>query len=52
VTLLSIVLACIPPDEEPNKMLAVVKVVGASAALVLVGAVVYMLGRSRARSAI
>jgi amino acid transporter len=50
VTLLSIVLACIPPDEEPNKMLAVVKVVGASAALVLVGAVVYMLGRRRARS--
>jgi amino acid transporter len=52
VTLLSIVLACIPPDEEPNKMLAVVKVVGASAALVLVGAVVYMLGRKRARAAI
>lgn len=51
VTLLSIVLACIPPDDEPNKMLAVVKVVGASAALVLVGAVVYMLGRRRAASA-
>jgi uncharacterized protein (TIGR03382 family) len=31
-------------------MLAVVKVVGASAALVLVGAVVYILGRRRARS--
>src|SRR3954469_11975497 len=51
VTLLSIVLACIPPDEEPNKTLAVVKVVGASAALVLIGAVVYMLGRRRARAA-
>ena len=50
VTLLSIVLACIPPDDEPNKVLAVVKVVGASAALVLVGAVVYMLGRRRAAS--
>jgi len=31
-------------------MLAVVKVVGSSAALVAIGAVVYMLGRSRARS--
>jgi amino acid transporter len=50
VTLLSIVLACIPPDDEPNKMLAVVKVVGASLLLVAAGAVVYLLGRSRARS--
>jgi amino acid transporter len=50
VTALSIVLACIPPDEEPNKMLAVVKVVGASLALVGIGAVVYLLGRHRARS--
>jgi amino acid transporter len=49
VTSLSIVLACIPPDEEPNKMLAVVKVVGASLVLVAVGAIVYMLGRPRAR---
>lgn len=45
VTAVSIVLACIPPDEEPNKVLAVVKVVGSSAALVGVGAVVYMVGR-------
>jgi amino acid transporter len=52
VTLLSIVLACIPPDAEPNKMFAVVKVVGASAVLVLVGAVVYLLGRRRARAAV
>jgi glutamate:GABA antiporter len=50
VTTVSIVLACIPPDEEPNKMLAVVKVVGSSAILVGIGAVVYMLGRRRARS--
>jgi amino acid transporter len=49
VTALSIVLACVPPDEEPNKTLAVVKVVGSSAILVGVGAVVYMLGRRRAR---
>jgi glutamate:GABA antiporter len=49
VTTISIVLACIPPDEEPNKMLAVVKVVGASLALVGIGVVVYLLGRGRAR---
>jgi amino acid transporter len=50
VTAISIVLACIPPDEEPNKTLAVVKVVGSSAILVGIGAVVYWLGRRRARS--
>ena len=45
VTAISIVLACIPPDEEPAKILAVVKVVGASVALVAMGAVVYLMGR-------
>jgi len=50
VTTISIVLACIPPDEEPNKTLAVVKVVGASLALVGIGVAVYLLGRGRARS--
>jgi len=52
VTALSIVLACIPPDEEPNKMLAVVKVVGAMLALVAIGVVVYVSGRRRARTAL
>jgi glutamate:GABA antiporter len=47
VTAISIVLACIPADEEPNKMLAVVKVVGSSVAMVAVGAAVYYLGRRR-----
>jgi amino acid transporter len=51
VTAVSIVLACIPPDEEPNKLLAVVKVVGSSAILVAAGAVVYLLGRRRAKQA-
>jgi hypothetical protein len=51
VTAISIVLACIPPDEEPNKLLAVVKVVGASAALVAAGAIVYVAGRSRSHGA-
>jgi glutamate:GABA antiporter len=50
VTAISIVLACIPPDDEPNKILAVVKVVGSSAILVGVGAIVYVLGRRRARA--
>jgi amino acid transporter len=48
VTAVSIVLACIPPDEEPNKSLAVLKVVGSSLVLVGIGAVVYLLGRRRA----
>jgi hypothetical protein len=48
VTAISIVLACIPPDEEPNKMLAVVKVVGSSLVLVAIGVGVYLAGRRRA----
>ncbi|PYR62157.1 MAG: hypothetical protein DMF91_07670 [Acidobacteria bacterium] len=47
-TAVSIVLACIPPAEAPDKTLAVVKVVGASLALVALGVMVYMLGRRRA----
>ena len=47
VTAVSIVLACIPADDEPNKMLAVVKVVGASVALVAIGAAVYVAGKRR-----
>src|SRR3954463_11495032 len=52
VTAISIVLACVPPDEEPNKMLAVVKVVGSSLVLVGIGVVVYLAGRRRAAIAI
>ncbi|HMF96104.1 MAG TPA: amino acid permease, partial [Vicinamibacterales bacterium] len=48
VTAISIVLACVPPDEEPNKMLAVVKVVGSSLVLVAIGVAVYLSGRRRA----
>jgi amino acid transporter len=47
-TVAAIVLACIPPDDEPNKTLAVVKVVGGSAALVGIGIVIYLAGRRRA----
>jgi amino acid transporter len=48
VTALSIVLACVPPDEEPNKLLAVAKVVGSSLLLVGIGVAVYVAGRRRA----
>jgi len=48
VTAISIVLAAIPADEEPNKMLAVVKVVGSSLVLVGIGVGVYLSGRRRA----
>ena len=47
VTAISIVLACIPADDEPNKLLAVAKVVGASVALVAIGALVYVVGKRR-----
>jgi amino acid transporter len=50
VTAISIVLACIPADEEPNKPLAVVKVVGSSMVLVAIGAVVYWIGKKRAEA--
>jgi amino acid transporter len=46
-TAVSIVLACVPPDDEPNKTLAVVKVVGSSLVLVGIGAIIYWLGSRR-----
>jgi len=50
-TITSSVLACIPPAEEPNKFLAVVKLLGSSALMVAVGAVVYWVGKSRKKNA-
>ena len=51
-TAVSIVLAAVPPDDEPHKTMAVVKVVGSSAALLAVGVAVYLAGRrGAARSA-
>jgi amino acid transporter len=49
-TAVSIVLACVPPDDEPNKPLAVVKVVGSSLLLLAIGAIVYTSGRQRAQT--
>jgi amino acid transporter len=48
-TAVAIVLACIPAADEPNKELAIVKIVGLSAALLAIGAIVYFAGRRRAR---
>jgi len=47
VTAVSIVLSCIPEEAEPDKPLFVIKVVGASLALVAIGAAVYFTGRRR-----
>jgi amino acid transporter len=46
-TLISSVLACIPPADEPDKVLAVIKLLGSSALLVLVGGLVYLVGRRK-----
>jgi amino acid transporter len=45
VTLVSIVLAALPPNDSPNPTLAVVKVVGSSVALVVVGAMLFLYRR-------
>jgi len=47
VSAIAIVLACVPADDEPYKMFAVVKVVGSSAALVAIGAMIYFMGTRR-----
>jgi hypothetical protein len=35
----------VPAADDPNKTLAVVKIVGGSAVMVLVGAVIYFMGK-------
>jgi amino acid transporter len=47
----SIGLAMVPAEDEPDKLLAVTKVVGLTLLLVLVGAGVYLAGRRRAHRA-
>jgi amino acid transporter len=48
-TSLTIVLSLVPQPDEPNKPLAVFKVVGLSAALVAIGAWIYFEGKKRAQ---
>jgi hypothetical protein len=47
VTAAAIALALVPAEDEPNKVLAVTKVAGLTALLVLGGAAVYLRGRRR-----
>lgn len=42
VTAISIALACVPPDDATDPALAVVKVVGSSAGLLVLGALLYL----------
>jgi amino acid transporter len=49
-TAIAIVLACVPAADEPNKPLAVAKIVGLSLVLIAIGAIVYFVGRRKARS--
>ena len=49
-TVISSLLACIPPAEEPNKFLAVVKLIGSSAIMVGIGAVIYWIGKRNSGS--
>jgi len=49
VTLVSMLLACVPDAAEPNKPLAVFKVVGSMVLLVGIGQIVYMHGQRQRR---
>jgi hypothetical protein len=46
-TLLTIVLSLIPAADEPNKILAVVKIVGLTGLVIVVGALLYWLGKRK-----
>lgn len=50
-TTLTIALSVLPPPDEPNKPLAVLKIVGGCGALVVVGVWLYWLGRRRVQLA-
>lgn len=51
-TAFSIVLALVPPPDEPNPTLAIFKVVGVTAVLLLAGAMIYANGSARSRRAV
>ena len=46
-TTISVGLAMLPADDEPNKPLAVIKIVGLTAAMIGVGVVLYIVGRRK-----
>ena len=47
VSAAAIVLACIPGDDEPHKLLAAGKIIGMSVALLVAGALIYAIGSRR-----
>jgi glutamate:GABA antiporter len=49
-TIVSSILACIPPGNEPNKLLAVFKIIGSSALTVAIGAGIYVAAKRRKMS--
>src|SRR5207302_2611441 len=50
ITLLTILLSILPPADEPNKPLAVFKIVGGCGALLLIGVWIYASGKRRAKN--
>jgi glutamate:GABA antiporter len=51
-TTMAIALSVLPPPDEPNKALAVLKIVGLTGATLAVGVVIYGLGKWRARASV
>lgn len=51
-TISAIVFAGFPSDDDPNKMLSVVKIVGLTAVVLLVGTLLYLGGRRKAGAAL
>jgi amino acid transporter len=47
VSVAAIVLACVPGEDDPNKTLAVVKIVGGSVVLLAIGVIIYFMGKRR-----
>jgi glutamate:GABA antiporter len=50
-TLAAMILATFPADDDPNKTLAVIKIVGLTAVMLLSGVAVYLIGRRKALQA-
>jgi glutamate:GABA antiporter len=50
-TLLTIALSLIPANDEPNKVLAVIKIVGLTGLVLIIGVLLYWLGKRNARRA-
>ena len=47
VSAAAIILACVPGDDEPNKLLAAGKIIGMSMALLAIGAIIFAVGSRR-----